>query len=414
MDETPLVHVISADLSSLETVFVERKGIGHPDTLADHLAELLSQRYAQFTVKNYGAVLHHNFDQLEILGGKSSVSFNRSELIAPIRVLINGRVSTAFGDEEVPYERILVEAVFDLFTSRFGDLVPKDMISVELNISNSSTPGHSDLNDAKGSARTHWFTPRSLDDLPELRSLFANDTSLGCGYSPLHPVEQFVIRLEAALTSGRFAAEHAWLGTDIKIMATQLGRDLDMTLCIPQIARHVSDVDHYKRNLETVRAYIHELAQSEGHGRLKLNMNTRDDCTKEELYLTATGSAIESDDEGLVGRGNRVNGVISPDRPMSLEGASGKNPVYHVGKLYSVAAHQIAEAVYQEFGLRNEVYLVSQSGRALINPWKAVVKLDRAGIERGSSRQVEELVVSQLLKMPELTQELIHGQVATA
>lgn len=55
MTETPIVHVVHADLPSPDVVFVERKGVGHPDTLADHLAELLSQRYSQFTLKNYGA-----------------------------------------------------------------------------------------------------------------------------------------------------------------------------------------------------------------------------------------------------------------------------------------------------------------------------------------------------------------------
>jgi S-adenosylmethionine synthetase len=40
--------------------FVERKGIGHPDTLADALAEHLSVNYSRYTKKRFGAILHHN------------------------------------------------------------------------------------------------------------------------------------------------------------------------------------------------------------------------------------------------------------------------------------------------------------------------------------------------------------------
>lgn len=413
-ESSPVVRVVSAGVPAEDLVFVERKGLGHPDTLADHLAELLSQRYAQSTLKNYGVVLHHNFDKSGLLGGRSAVSFGYGELISPIRVLVNGRVSGVFGDEAVPYESVLVEAVFDLFASRFGDLIARDMISVELNISSASSPGHSDLNDARDGARSHWFTPRGQEDLPELEALFANDTSLGCGYAPLHPVERFVIDLEAELTSGRFAREQVWLGTDIKVMATQVGDDVDLTLCIPQIARHVSDAETYESNMQTVRRFIQDFARSRLGRGIGLSMNTRDDHDKGELYLTATGSAIESGDEGLVGRGNRVNRIISFGRPMSMEGASGKNPVYHVGKLYYVAAHRIAEAVYDTFGVYNEVFLVSQSGRALINPWKAVVKVDQSVLTPDMSAQIERLLASELDKIPGLTQEFIDGALMIA
>lgn len=415
MESSPHVRVVSAGVPAQDPVFVERKGLGHPDTLADHLAELLSQRYARLTLKNYGVVLHHNFDKSGLLGGKSAVSFGYGELVSPIRVLVNGRVSGVFGDEAVPYESVLVEAVFELFASRFGDLVPENMISVELNISSASSPGHSDLNDARDGARSHWFTPRGEEDLPELEALFANDTSLGCGYAPLHPLERFVIDLETELTSGWFAREHAWLGTDIKVMATQVGDDVDLTLCIPQIARSVRDAGAYERNMQTVRGFVQDFALSQlGRRAIGLSMNTRDDYDKGERYLTATGSAIESGDEGLVGRGNRVNRIISFGRPMSMEGASGKNPVYHVGKLYYVAAHRIAEAVHDTFGVYNEVYLVSQSGRALTNPWKAVVKVDQRGLTRDRSLQIERLVAAELEKLPGLTQEFIDGALMIA
>lgn len=71
-------------------------------------------------------------------------------------------------------------------------------------------------------------------------------------------------------------------------------------------------------------------------------MNVSDTGSAQDSYLTVTGLSAESGDDGQVGRGNRVNGLIAPYRPMSLEAAAGKNPVTHVGKLYNIIAMRIA------------------------------------------------------------------------
>src|SRR5690349_11539310 len=76
---------------------IERKGWGHPDKLADDLAETLSRVYSQYTLEHCGAVLHHNFDKLCLLGGRSEVSYGSSKIVEPIRILVNGRVSRSFG-----------------------------------------------------------------------------------------------------------------------------------------------------------------------------------------------------------------------------------------------------------------------------------------------------------------------------
>lgn len=84
--------------------FIERKGMGHPDTLADTLADYLSNNYSNYTLKKFGAILHHNFDKVGLLGGASFVSFGRGYLIKPIKVLINGRASVHFGSINIPVE----------------------------------------------------------------------------------------------------------------------------------------------------------------------------------------------------------------------------------------------------------------------------------------------------------------------
>jgi S-adenosylmethionine synthetase len=70
-----IVVVDSGVPEPADVTVVERKGWGHPDTLADHLAESLSQVYSRHTLREFGAVLHHNFDKLALLGGASEVRY---------------------------------------------------------------------------------------------------------------------------------------------------------------------------------------------------------------------------------------------------------------------------------------------------------------------------------------------------
>ncbi|MEU7180846.1 MULTISPECIES: methionine adenosyltransferase [Streptomyces] len=84
------------------TTIVERKGLGHPDTLADHLAERLSRAYRRYTVRHFGAVLHHNFDKLALLGGASEVRYGGGGMTAPARVLVSGRAAPMCGGERFP------------------------------------------------------------------------------------------------------------------------------------------------------------------------------------------------------------------------------------------------------------------------------------------------------------------------
>jgi S-adenosylmethionine synthetase len=145
--------------------------------------------------------------------------------------------------------------------------------------------------------------------------------------------------------------------------------------------------------------------------KVAFRLNVRDIVVRDELYLTYTGSSIESGDEGVVGRGNRVNGLITPLRPMNLEGANGKNPVYHVGKLYNVAAQRIAQRLYEQFGGLVEVHLVSATGQPLDQPWQTVVRLSSTDVAEADVRTVVNALLS---NFPALTREIIYGDLRLA
>jgi S-adenosylmethionine synthetase len=392
------------------TTIVERKGLGHPDTLADHLAEELSRAYARYTLDTVGAILHHNFDKLALLGGSSRVIFGGGSLLSPVRVLVNGRATGRCGSTRIPVDDIVVETVRSFLRRRLPHLA--DNYAVELNITANSSPGA--VHSVDGSPeRVSWFAPASVEQLRERRVPLANDTSLGTGWAPLNDIESFVITLADTLSgTSEFTRTRPWCGSDVKVMALADDDRLDLTFCVPQISTHVASRDSYVRNCAEVLSCVEDLAQRHLLGRkTTLRLNARDIVERDELYLTVTGSSIESGDEGLVGRGNRACGLITPLRPMNLEGVSGKNPVYHVGKLYNIAARRIATAVHAQFGGYVEVHLISATGQALASPWQTVIRTSSTGVDHD---EVERLARHVLDQFPHLTEDLVAGREHTA
>ncbi|MGW9026823.1 methionine adenosyltransferase [Streptomyces sp. NPDC055722] len=394
---------------------VERKGAGHPDTLADGVAEAISRAYSRYCLDAFGWILHHNTDKTSLLGGAADVRFGHGELTAPIQVLVNGRITTQLGDHTIPVADLVTTAAKEHMAQALPLLDVERWVDVRPRLTQASSPGAVSAPDAapRAAARQRWFAPLSLDDLAERHRMFANDSSAGVAYWPLGIGEQLALGIESHLTSDAFRAEHPYYGTDIKVMVVRHGAQIRVTACVPQIARETPDLDTYIARRTQARDLITEVAgriAPEHH--VQGAINTRDDDTRPELYLTATGSSLESGDEGVVGRGNRANGLISMFRPWSAEGVSGKNPVYHVGKLYNLAAAEAARRLHEETGLDCAVALVSQSGRNLDDPWQAIVQT--SGPNPLLASLVRRVVADVMADLDGLREQLLDGNLATA
>lgn len=404
------ITIIKEDFKESSYEFVERKGKGHPDTLSDNLAEYLSAKYSQYTRKNFGVILHHNFDKVGMLGGASDVGFGYGRLIKPIRILLNGRASTKFGDKEINVKNLLTKWAKEFMLENLPITNPDEELEFHYNQSNQSSPGKTEEdNNKKKSARKYWFEPRNLNDIPELKKLVSNDTSIGVGFAPYSRLELLILDIEKTLNGSRFKESNKWIGSDIKIMGFRNEEDFKVTMCIPQIGPYVNSIGEYKDNVIYCRKIIEEIVKKHHIDNFELDINTRDNYEKGELYLTVIGSSIESGDEGLVGRGNRIQGVISPTRPMSMEGVAGKNPVYHIGKLYYIAAQKISEKIYKEFGVPNSVALISQSGRDLLDPWVTFIHVPELFEQEDKIKKfAEEIIVN----IPNITNSIIEGEIS--
>ena len=369
--------IVKEDLGHTNFEIVERKGKGHPDTLSDTLAEKLSNAYSKYTLENFGAVLHHNFDKVGMMGGKCNVEFGSGKMLKPIRVLLNGRASSKFGNTIIDVKSLLLNETKKFFNDNFPMLNFDTDVRIIYEVSEGSSPGGVKGHESK---RHRWFEPESLDDLNELKHLNCNDTSMGCSFYGYSILENIVSTIERTLNSKEYKKNHKWIGSDIKIMGFRQDKKVSITMCVPQLCMQVNSIDEYVKNKEKVRNDVIDIVKKlYPKVMLDLYINTRDKITKDntDLYLTFTGSSIEMGDEGFVGRGNRMGGLITPRRFYTMEGICGKNPIYHTGTMYSVASYIISKKINEAFNVNCSVEMIGQSGQPLANPFKITIYTDK-------------------------------------
>ena len=361
---------LSFDIDRSRFEIVERKGVGHPDTLTDGLAEAISSGYSRYCKDNFGAILHHNFDKLAITGGLVETEFGSSRVIKPATVIINGRASESFGDSKIS----VTELTKKLAIGYLKPVLPHAESSYFNFLHLTNTYSHN----------PHWYKPRSIEDLPEDKKPYANDSSTYSSYWPLSLLENTVLKAEALL------CDEPYYGQDIKILAVRNDNEVSFTICLPQIARLTDSSEQYTLRLKTTHQKVEQfLKESLGPYKVSLFINTADGRSGEGHYLLATGSCIEAGEEGVVGRGNKSRGIISSVRPSSMEAISGKNPVYHVGKIWAAVADSLSRAIAERYSCYCEVHVATKNGDDLFSPENITIITDKAIDNEGAEKIIE-------------------------
>ncbi|RLG76490.1 MAG: methionine adenosyltransferase [Thermoprotei archaeon] len=386
--------------SELNIEFVERKGLGHPDYIADASSEESSRRLSRYYLERFGVILHHNLDKTLLVGGQANPVFGGGDLLHPIYIIVSGRATTEViregKIEPVPVGRIVVEAVKDWIERNFRFLDPERHVIVDYRI-------------GKGSV-----------DLVKIFELgkkvpLANDTSVGVAFAPLTPLENLVLNVERYLNSKELKKKIPEVGEDVKVMGLRKGKNIELTVAAAMISHLIPDLNHYLSVKEQVIEEIYNLASKlVPEFNVKVYLNAADKPEKGIVYLTVTGTSAEHGDDGTTGRGNRVNGLITPNRPMSLEAAAGKNPVSHVGKIYNVLAKKIAIKIANKIDEVKEVYveILSQIGRPITDPWIASVRVigDFEVLPANVKHEIYSIVEEELNKTPLLTKLLLKEE----
>lgn len=382
MNSISIEKVSEDPVESRQIELVERKGIGHPDSISDGIAEAVSRALCREYRERFGKILHHNTDEVQLVAGSSQPEFGNGEVIEPIYILLAGRATKEFADEKIPVDRIALKAAKNYIRENFKLLSPED-IEFESRIGETSTDLKS-VFDSEG-------VPKS------------NDTSFGVGHAPLSETEQIVRNIEPALRE-----EFPAVGEDIKVMGLRKDGTVKLTVAAAKISSRLEDIEEYFELKQEIRSKSLEIASQYTEREVEVDINTADIPDQEEVYLTVTGTSAEMGDDGSVGRGNRVNGLITPNRPMSLEAASGKNPVTHVGKIYNLLAGKIAREVHEQTGGFAEVKILSQIGKPIDQPQTVSVETDADDKE-----VIEQIVEEKLENIQEVTDEVVEGKLDT-
>ncbi len=372
---------------------VERKGLGHPDTLIDGIMEEVSLELCRYYLENFGCILHHNVDKGLIVGGRTSPKFNGGELLAPIYILLAGRATGKYirdkQEKDIPVHPIAINAARKFLRENTRNLnLDKDVI-----IDSKIFEGSVDLKKVFN----------SKNSIP-----LANDTSFGIGYAPLTDTERITLEVERKLNSKEYKEKKPYVGEMIKIMSLREKDRIKMTCAVAFVDKYVSSPQDYFEKKEVLKEDILRFASKLIDKELDVEINTADSRENEIYYITVTGLSCEMGDDGSVGRGNRTNGIISPLRSMTLEAAAGKNPVNHVGKIYSVVASETANKIVKEIPeVRSaSVILLSQIGKPVDLPKVANIRIDCNKMEE-VKRRVLEIVDHELEDISEYTEKII-------
>ncbi|PZT75746.1 MULTISPECIES: methionine adenosyltransferase [unclassified Streptomyces] len=334
----------------LDVEVVERKGIGHPDTLADGIAELASIRYSEYCLREFGAVLHHNLDKVAILGGRARFGDADGTYDRPVRVVFGGRISTTFGGRVIPVREILEAAAAEQLRT--------------------ALPGHERITwvarheTTDSSKFRYWFAPRGLEDLPERPRAFSNDTAFLVGTAPRTTAE-----IVALLTESWFRRQ-PWAGSDIKALVIRTGHALTITVCVPAVAGHLAGSAEFDDAVTgTAQALTAQLRERLDRP-VTVVCNTRNTRTGplSGQYFTVSGSAVDFGEDGLVGRGNARSGLITPGQQAGNEVLFGKNPAYHVGKVGGWLVDEASRALAEKTGAPCRVAVTWRNGSPYPEP----------------------------------------------
>lgn len=381
--------------------FVECKGLGHPDTVTDSIADEISRRYSQHSLNHYGFILNHWVDKCVLIGGESHSQFGSSRMIRPMQLLVIGKAARTFNDESISLEAIARESAESVLSPLIANFRGSDL---EISVF---------TNDYTGAGRPEsWYRPTNLNE-EVARPSRANDAVICCGFFPFSVTEQLTRSLIELLFSSTFRADAPHIGSDIKVLCQRINDRIDITACVPFVAHRTPSRSFYdaelarlKHLLQTHAEHLVGSSQKPGYWVGSLCLNTRDD--EQTVYMSHYGSCLDTGDVGAVGRGNRGSGLITPGRPMSIEAPCGKNPRNHSGKILDIASYEIAREIFYQTGASAEVTISTQTGRLLSDPLLVVIHLSDAGHEQWE--RARGIAAEFLSRVEGITQRFVNPQ----
>ncbi|MDH7476365.1 MAG: methionine adenosyltransferase [Microgenomates group bacterium] len=368
---------------------VERKGLGHPDSICDLVVDQLSIRLSQIYKKEFGIIPHFNIDKALLAAGTTENRFGGGKIIKPMLFIIGDRATSQVGRKKINLNKIIKEEIYGFLTKHYRFLNKKNFL-----LQNEIKPASSSLAD---------IFKRQSKIMP------ANDTSALVGYAPKTFLETVVFQTERFINSQSFKKLYPETGEDVKIMGWREGKNISLTLAVAFVDKFIKTEKDYFQKKEAVKRAIKNFIKKNFAINFEIFLNTLDKEGRgvDGCYLTVTGTSADSGDSGQVGRGNRVNGLIPLGRVAGSEASAGKNCVSHVGKIYNLLSFKLAEEIFQKTGKKNTVWLVSQIGRPIDDP--ALVSVSVENLTKRDGEKIKEIINSNFYNIDNFVDQLIKG-----
>ena len=377
---------------------VERKGLGHPDSMCDFIMNEVSVNLSKEYLDKTGYILHHNIDKSLLAAGEVETRFGGGIVKKPMKLIFGDRATFKAGEVDIPVEQIAIETAKEWFRKNLRFVEPDKHVTYQVEIQ----PGSSALTDIfkrEGKVRD------------------ANDTSAAVGWAPLTKTEKAVLRTENYLNSEGFKSRFPETGEDVKVMGLRKSDELGLTVSMAYVDHLIQDEkEYFRRKAEALQDIDGFVKENNSFGKMHVQLNTLDVPGRgvDGVYLTVLGTSADGADSGQVGRGNRVNGLISLNRPQCSEAAAGKNPVSHVGKIYNFLTFKIADEILRQVPGTKEVYvwMLSKIGHPIDQPTVAAVQMipESGAVFDRIRRSAAEVVEYELDNIGKFCMDLAFGK----
>ena len=380
----------------LDVEIVERKGIGHPDTVCDSIVEQVAQALAGMYLERTGAVRHFNCDKALLAAGRVEHRWGGGTVTDPMRLVIGDRATTSWGGHDLHVAELTIETARQWIRRHLRHVDPIAHLVYDVVLK----PGSPELTGLYAS------------------NVVANDTSAAVGYAPMSEAERLVLETERYANSPEFKASFPETGEDVKVMGVRSGLTLDLTVAMPLLDRYLADEGDYferkQRMQEALATHVRQRLATLDDVSVTLNAADRRGGGLGGIYASVLGVSAESADSGEVGRGNRANGLISLCRPGGAEAFAGKNPIGHVGKIYGMFVFALADTLVRRLdGLAEvTVWMCSQIGQPIDQPQRVFIMphLSPGAVLSDIERAARVVVDEELAHLPAFCRALMTGE----
>jgi S-adenosylmethionine synthetase len=390
-----------APLEKQQIEIVERKGVGHPDSMCDAIMDQVSVGLSKAYLDKFGTVMHHNADKSLLAAGNVECRFGGGVVNDPMLLIFGDRATFEVNGEIIPVKEIAIKKAKEWVRENLRFVDPEEHMKYQVELK----PGSQGLTDV--------FKR-------DMCIMGANDTSAAIGYAPMTRTENMVLGTERYVNSKEFKKRFPESGEDVKVMGYRNGNNLDLTIAMAFVDRFVDSERDYMRKKVDIQADLQKFVNAKGaFESINVYINTLDVEGRgvDGIFLTVLGTCADGADSGQVGRGNKINGVISLNRPIGTEAAAGKNPVSHVGKIYNTLSHQIARSVCNEVLDVEEAYvwLLSNIGKPIDQPAIAaaqVVMKEGATLDNKVQSRITDVIDKELAEIEDFCKKLTSGKIS--